>query len=461
MKLALHWFRRDLRLHDNPALSAAAATADRVLPVYILSDWTGGHAWTGPPRQEFLCGCLRALDASLLKMKGRLHIRRGRADEILRELFEQTGADGVFFNRDPDPFGWKMERRVAAMAKSLGRSVHSFKDAVIHERDEILTTSGQPYRVFTPYLRAWERAAKEFASSPRRHLRTPSDPTGADLPTLATWGLESDADIPDAGEKAARARMQRFLDGPILEYGAHRDMPAAEATSRLSQDLRFGLLSIRELHQGCTEAMKGTSGQKRKSVHTFVSELVWREFYMQILFHFPEVLETDFNPKYRNLEWRESEPDLERWRQGETGFPIVDAGMRQLHATGFLHNRLRMIVAMFLTKDLRIHWKEGEIWFMQRLVDGEISSNNGGWQWSAGTGADAAPYFRIQNPWTQTKRHDPEGAYIKSWVSELRDVPTERFFGPPPGGERLHPKYPRPVVDHAEAREAALEMFKR
>lgn len=461
MKTVIHWFRRDLRLKDNTAL-AAAAQADEVIPVYILSEWQGEHAWTGPNRQHFLCESLRELAEALSKRGGRLIVRQGRADEVLRQLLEETQAEAIYFNRDPDPYGQAMERRIEKMAQALGRAVFSSKDHVLHERDEVLTKSGGPYRVFTPYGNAWKKLPKDFERQTFPKIKTPKQLKSMDQPTLATWGLKQAdvADIIEPGEKAARQRMSRFLGGPVFDYKKQRDRPAASGTSRLSQDLRWGLLSIRELYHGCHEAMKGTSGARREGVETYLTELAWREFYMQVLFHFPKVLETEFNEKFSGLKWRNSENDLRAWQEGRTGFPIVDAGMRQLLQTGFIHNRLRMIVAMFLTKDLRIYWMSGESHFLQHLTDGEIASNNGGWQWSAGTGADAAPYFRIQNPWTQGKRFDPEGEFIRKFVPELKDVPAGKLHAPPDKGKALTAGYPPPMVDHSEARQATLKMFK-
>ena len=457
----IHWFRRDLRLTDNTALAAAAKTSSGIIPVYVLSDWKNAHEWTGPARQEFLCGCLKSLAQNLDRIGGRLVIRRGNAVDELERLATESGATAIFFNRDPDPFGCSIEIRVREMAARLGLVVHDFKDAAIHEREEILTGTGQPYRVFTPYSRAWLKADKPAPLPAIRHLKTPAGISSLPLPELAAWNLKSAAHIPEAGEKAARKRLADFLAGPIFDYAVKRDFPAAAATSGLSADLRFGTLSIREIYKKCLQASENTTVPQRKSVFTFVNELAWREFYMQILWHWPEVLGHEFNPKWRGLAWREPGPDFERWREGTTGFPIIDAAMRQLNATGFMHNRLRMIVAMFLTKDLHIDWRHGERHFMQRLVDGDIAANNGGWQWSAGTGADAAPYFRIQNPWSQTQRYDPDGAFIRKWVPELRDVAQARLMAPPHDGMALAKNYPAPMVDHAREREVTLEMYSK
>jgi deoxyribodipyrimidine photo-lyase len=255
--------------------------------------------------------------------------------------------------------------------------------------------------------------------------------------------------------------MKWFLEHGLADYATGRNALAEELTSRLSQDLRFGLLSIRELFEKCHERESELSASGKRSANKFMSELVWREFYVNILWHFPEVLDMEFNPKFRGMDWPGDLEHFDLWCAGETGFPIVDAAMRQLGQTGYMPNRARMIVAMFLTKDLLLDWRLGESYFMQKLTDGEISSNNGGWQWSAGTGADAAPYFRILNPWTQGARFDPDGEYVKKWVPELRNVPAKLLFEPPASGERLAAGYPAPIVDHARAREKALELFGR
>ena len=460
MSTAIHWFRRDLRITDNTSLAAAVSRHDAVVPVYIVSKWEGRHRWTGAPRQEFLCGCIAALAANLETKGGRLIVREGDADQALEKLVRESGAEAIYYNRDPDPFGRAMEERIAGMAGRLGVSVHAHKDHALHERDEILTGAGQPYRVFTPYARAWARLEKPKPGRAISRLRTPPEIPSDPLPTLATWGLASDAEIPPPGEAAARRRLARFLDGPVFSYGGLRDIPVSEGTSRLSQDLRHGTLSIRELFSKCREVAQKATAAQRRSVEIFINELVWREFYFQALWHWPELLDHEFLPERRGMKWKRGGDALARWRAGMTGFPIVDAGMRQLNATGFMHNRVRMIVAMFLTKDLHIDWRAGEQWFMQRLVDGEIASNNGGWQWSASTGADAAPYFRIQNPWTQTKRYDPDGDYIRRWVPELRDVPAAKFSAPPTPGLALARGYPLPIVDHAAERDHALEMYR-
>jgi len=457
MRRAIYWFRRDLRVHDNTGLRAALEAACEVVPVYLLSQWRGRHHWTGSARQEFLCGSLAVLARNIERLGGRLIIRQGAADEELAGLLAETKAEAIFFNRDPDPFGRAMEKKVTSVAAAFGATAHAFQDVAIHERDEVLTGKGEPFRVFTPYARAWRALPKPPVHAAPRRMRTPPEIPSLPLPTPAIWGLGSGADIIAPGEDAARLRLDAFLRGPILRYKDLRDIPAAGATSRLSQDLRFGLLSPREVHRRAEAARDGTDAP---GIDAYVNELIWREFYMQILWHWPHVIDSDFNPGYRNVRWYEPGPEFDAWREGRTGFPIVDAAMRQLNATGFMHNRLRMITAMFLTKDLHIHWRAGESHFMQRLVDGDIASNNGGWQWSAGTGADAAPYFRIQNPWTQSARYDPKGEFIRRWVPELRECHPAELSVPPAPGRRICRAYPPPIVDHAAERKVALTLFK-
>ncbi|MBX7207939.1 MAG: DNA photolyase family protein [Verrucomicrobiaceae bacterium] len=449
MAPVIHWFRRDLRLTDNTALHHAAE-AGSVIPAYVLSTWKREHGWTGPLRQSFLCGCLQSLAANLEHLHSRLIIRAGDAVAELEKLAVETRAAAIFFNRDPDPFGKATEVRVRAMCGRLGIRCESFKDTVLHDPDEVLTGEGQPYRVFTPYSKNWLGLPKA-GPLPRPSVLGPAPKVASlPLPAPAYWQLEpvNDPCFPLPGERAARGRMKHFVDDGILAgYAMHRDEPHGQSTSMLSQDLRFGLISIRELFQRTQRHAK------------FVQELAWREFYMAILHHWPEVLDHEFNPQWRGMAWPGTNEHFTRWREGRTGFPIVDAGMRQLLTTGLMHNRVRMIVAMFLTKDLHCDWRWGEQFFHQHLVDAEIASNNGGWQWSAGTGADAAPYFRIQNPWSQTRRYDPEARYIKHWLPELRHVPVESLVSPPSHGGSIAAGYPPPMVDHAVERERTLALF--
>jgi deoxyribodipyrimidine photo-lyase len=460
MSLAIHWFRRDLRLSDNSALLAASRAHAQILPVYILSRWKKQSLWTGPLRQQFLCNALSSLDHQLRSIGSKLTVRQGDALEELEKLLLETKACALYANRDPDPFGRLTEQRLAQLCQRLGVTLHLLKDVALHERDEVLTGAGSPFKVFTPYSRAWSKLPKPTPQAPPPAITSPEVPS-LPLPTLETWELSPPrAQLPEATEAAARKRLDAFLESSIYRYAERRDLPGTPGTSRISQDLRFGLISIRTVYQAAEKRFEKATLEERRSIQTYLNELCWREFYFQVLWHAPHVLEHEFSEPFRGMPWEHHPEHFERWCFGQTGFPIVDAGIRELQATGFMHNRVRMIVAMFLTKDLHLDWRRGEQWFMQHLLDGEIASNNGGWQWSAGTGTDAAPYFRIQNPWTQSERFDPEALYIRRWVPELAAVPAERLHKAPNPGLRFAPGYPLPIVDHARERDRSLALYK-
>ena len=463
MSTSIHWFRRDLRLTDNTALNAAAAANQQIIPAYILSTWKNRHRWTGPHRQKFLCESLASLHKDLQRAGSSLILRQGDAVERLIELLKETKATAIYANRDPDPYGRDTEKRLALELEKLGAKLYLYKDASLHERDEVLTGSKTPFRVFTPYSRAWNSLQKPTPNGVVQKL-SPVPPTikSLPLPTLDLWNisLEEGVVLPAAGEAHARSRLGKFLDEGIFNYASARDIPSLDGTSRISQDLRFGLLSIREVFARVQERLKGATSEQRRSLQIFINELCWREFYHQVLWFKPEVLTHEYSEAYRGLPWLQDSESFSRWREALTGFPIVDAGMRQLRKTGFMHNRVRMIVAMFLTKDLHLDWRMGEQWFMQQLLDGEIAANNGGWQWSAGTGTDAAPYFRIQNPWTQSSRFDGDAEYIKRWIPELTGVPAARLHQPPAPGMRLVRDYPLPMLDHSRERDIALAIYK-
>lgn len=458
----IHWFRRDLRIADNASLNSAADSKLPLIPLYITSEWRNAHHWTGPNRQHFLCGSLAALAKNLETLNGRLIIRQGDAVAELRKIIRESNAVALHFQSSPDPYGKTVETAVSRLCEELGVKCHIHADAALHGPGEVLTQSGQPYRVFTPYFRNWETLAKPSPLAKPKPFQTPAHISSLPLPTVANWGVEiPSAEILEPGERAARERLKHAISGKIKNYAADRDFPAVGGTSRISQDLRHGLISIRTVYAECLKAKTAADIAGKAGIDTFIKELAWREFYFAILHNFPNVLHEEFNADWRGLPWDEPGENFEAWKNGLTGFPIVDAGMRELLATGFMHNRVRMITAMFLTKDLHIDWKLGESWFMQQLVDGEIASNNGGWQWSAGTGADAAPYFRIQNPWSQTAKYDPDGIYIKRWIPELAKVHPSRFLEPPKDGQPLAAGYPLPCVDHKAERERTLGIFNR
>jgi deoxyribodipyrimidine photo-lyase len=461
-KIGIHWYRRDLRMADHKILRAASQACAAVCPVYVVATRRQPQAWTGPNRQQFLCDSLAALAADLPTIGGRLIVRHGAPVEVLRQLISETGAQAVYFQTDPDPHGHAVEMAVAGLCRELGVAVHAMHDVSLHAPEAVLTGAGNPYRVFTPYARNWLAAAKEAPVPTVGALHTPPHLRSDPLPTLAEWGLPQPASgILRAGERAAGERLTDALEHRLGCYHAQRDLPAVAGTARISQDLRFGALSIRSIYAKVATAHDAAAPAQRRGYQTFLNELAWREFYFAILRHFPEVLEVEFAPQWRGLPWAEPDAKLGAWQLGRTGFPIIDAGMRELLATGHMHNRARMLTAMFLTKDLHYDWRLGEAWFMQHLVDGEIAANNGGWQWSAGTGADAAPYFRIQNPWTQTARFDPQGSYIKRWVPELAALPAQRFLSPPADRRPIAPDYPLPILDHNAERQRTLAIFQR
>lgn len=458
----IHWFRRDLRISDNLALGHAAKSDLPLVPVYVLSDWKKTHTWTGPNRQHFLCESLASLSRNLETLGASLIIRQGNAVSALRELIQESGAVELHYNEDPDPFGKNVEIKVQALCKELGVRCVGHHDAALHRPDEILTLSGTPYRVYTPFSKNWLSLSKNSPILKPKSLRSAPPLKTLPLPTVKTWGLKlPTAELRIAGEKAARERLKQAIHSKIHLYSDQRNFPAIAGTSRISQDLRYGLISIRTVYAEAMKAHSAADLKSRSNIDIFIKELAWREFYFAILRFFPNVLDEEFNADWRDLPWDEPGERFELWKDGRTGFPIVDAGMRELKATGFMHNRVRMITAMFLTKDLHIDWKQGESWFMQNLVDGEIGSNNGGWQWSAGTGADAAPYFRIQNPWTQTARYDPQGIYIKRWIPELANAHPAQFQEPPKPGLPIAKGYPLPCVDHKTERDRTLAIFKK
>ncbi len=461
-RTVIHWFRRDFRIADNTSLHAATKTGLPVIPVYFLSQWRGVHAWTGPKRQHFLCENLRSLEKNLETLDGRLIVRCEDPVEGLERLIRAHHVAAVHFNEDPDPFGKATELKVRELCGRLGVECHGHHDATLHSPGEVLTQSAQPYRVYTPYSKNWLSQTKSRPLPKASPLATPAGIVSEPLPSVSHWGWETPGcQLVEPGERAARERLKQAIAHKVRDYAAKRDFPSLDGTSRISQDLRFGLISIRTVYAEAMKAHSSADPAGRKGIETFIKELAWREFYFAILHFYPEVLDHEFNPEWRGLPWDEPGANFEAWKQGRTGFPIVDAGMRELLETGHMHNRVRMITAMFLTKDLHIDWKLGESFFMQNLIDGEIASNNGGWQWSAGTGADAAPYFRIQNPWSQTLRYDPEGIYIKRWVPELKNVHPSRFLEAPKDGRPIANAYPLPCVNHHEERDRTLAIFKR
>jgi deoxyribodipyrimidine photo-lyase len=465
MNTTIWWIRRDLRLADNRALDGALEAGEQVVPVFVLDPVLLSSPYTGDKRIAFLYDGLRALDADLRDRGSYLLLRRGDPREVLTALTRELDAAALYAEADVSPYA---RRRDAGIGESL--PVHLVDGLTIHPPEAVHKDDGGPYIVYSYYSRAWKSLplpqAGELTEAPNvintpRHLESIEIPDSPSLPGSVPFV---------AGEREGQRLLEDFVAGAIDGYADRRDRVDLDGTSRLSPYLRFGMLSARRAAVAALEAEERSGGAgARLGAQTWLGELIWREFYISILHHFPEVRQHAFREAYRDIPW-ENDPDaFAAWQAGCTGYPIVDAAMRQLAATGWMHNRARMIVASFLTKDLLIDWRWGERHFMQHLIDGDPASNNGGWQWSAGTGTDAAPYFRIFNPVLQGQKHDPEGAYIRRWVPELADV-DDRYIHMPwtmpdavqeRSGCRLGADYPAPIVDHSEARERALAAYKR
>jgi deoxyribodipyrimidine photo-lyase len=450
------WHRRDLRVSDNTALSCASDP----LPLFVLDDEVLGHA--SPPRVAFLLDALRSLREDYRELGGDLLVERGNPREILPRLADEHGADAVLWNRDYSPLGRERDEEVGDALAEAGVGAETFADAVLHEPDEIFTNAGDPYSVFTYYHRKWEDRDKGAPRGKPDRIRAPE--TGA-IPTLDELGFgHPEAEVPDAGTDEARSLLDGFLADDVYAYDESRDYPALDCTSRLSAHLKFGTVGVREVWRATERAKQDADDEdERESVEEFQAQMAWREFYTQVLYHNPDVITENYKEYENEIGWRNDEDEIRAWKEGETGYPIVDAGMRQLRDEGYMHNRVRMIVASFLTKDLLVDWRVGYDHFRERLVDHDTANDNGGWQWAASTGTDAQPYFRIFNPMTQGERYDEDAEYIKRHVPELRDAPADDIHAwhelTQDERDEVAPEYPAPIVSHSERREEALEMF--
>ena len=459
------WMRRALRVQDHLALSEAAKGSGAVIPVVTLS--RDERYRDDGPRRMFLRGAMANLDESLRSLGSRLFVLQGDPEHELPALASRVGAAAVHATRTYDPVSRARDERIKRSLAQAGTQFVPYKDAVLFEEMEILAGSNAPYRVFTPYKRAWLGRAAEIPLPlpPLRSLRSPGSVAGAtrlaDVPGFARADRAG-------GETAARRSMERFLRTGLLRYGERRDLLAVDGTSRLSQHLAVGTLSIRTLYHGVADAMSRADLNGRASAATYLSELIWREFYSTIVCNYPHVVRGAFRPEFDRIAWSRSRSHRDAWCEGHTGYPIVDAAMRQLNTEGWMHNRARMIVASFLTKDLHIHWMHGERYFFDRLIDADIASNNGGWQWTAGTGTDASPWFRIFNPVSQARRFDPDGAYVRQYLPALAGVPPGRIHEPwlmtaseqQASGVVPGTSYPRPIVDHDAERRVTLDLFR-
>ncbi|MEM1246592.1 MAG: deoxyribodipyrimidine photo-lyase [Acidobacteriota bacterium] len=453
-----HWFRSDLRIDDNTALRAAAEDAEQLHLVFLLDPALLSTTRQGAARRAFLEKSLEAL-AELLAEQGQvLHVEAGSAVEVMRRLQQQHGFDRVTWNRDYSPYAKARDAKVRSALEALGARVETFKDRVVFESDEILTLDGRPYSVYTPYRRAWERRLEETLESEPvlGELPPPVEATAAG--EIRVEGAEAPPHgLPEAGPRAAEAMLESFLESRAGNYDEGRNEVAGDGSSRLSAHLRFGALSPRTCVRHALEARE--AGGRSEGLQAWMQQIVWRDFYHAVLDANPHVIRRANKPEFSRLAWENDRELFDAWCEGRTGFPLVDAGMRELNATGFMHNRARMVVASFLTKDLLIDWRWGEKYFMHKLIDGDPANNNGGWQWAASTGTDAQPYFRIFNPVSQSKKFDADGEYIRRWVPELEGASTPAVHEP--WKRPLETQdYPQPVVDHSERRNRALEMYK-
>ena len=425
--VTIFWFRRDLRLSDNAGLYHALRS-DNVVPVFIFNtDILDDLQDKQDKRVVFINDALLFMQQALIKTGSSLHVLHGKPLECFRQLIEIYPIATVYTNHDYEPYAQERDKTIAAFLNEKGITFHSYKDQVIFEKNEVVKDNKEPYTVYTPYSRKWKEKLNDFYLKPY-----PTEKYFGNFLKQAPIAIPSLADI---GFK----EIAYNIPAPVLDeniartYDETRNYPAISGTTRLSVHLRFGTISIRKL-----------AAEAKELNEQLLNELIWREFYQMILWHFPHVVAGSFKKEYDNIQWRNNEQEFEKWCKGETGYPIVDAGMRELNATGYVHNRVRMIVSSFLTKDLLIDWRWGEAYFAEKLLDYDLAANNGGWQWAAGSGCDAAPYFRIFNPTLQTEKFDPQHLYIKKWVPEYDSL-----------------SYPPPVVDHKAAKERCLAAYRK
>jgi deoxyribodipyrimidine photo-lyase len=462
MSIAIWWIRRDLRLSDNQALQAAIARAEVVIPVFILDPKLLNSPYAAQKRIAFLFDGLRALDQQLRRRGSVLIVRQGNPEDELHTIVIETGARAIFAEADISPYAIE---RDSSVKQEL--PLRLIPGVTIHPVENVHKSDGTPYTIFTPYRRMWQKL-------PWPGKPYPAPERLSTLPPILNLGVpdkpaQSAGAMFPAGETEARRRLDLFCNSTLYQYAEDRNRLDLDGTSRISPYLRFGMLSARQAawanHQADEQAGDAIS---LNGVESWMNELIWREFFASILYHYPFVRETAFRQNMREINWQDNEASFSAWAEGCTGFPVVDAGMRQMKATGWMHNRARMITASFLTKDLLINWQAGERYFMKHLLDGDPASNNGGWQWVAGTGMDAAPYFRIFNPVLQGKKYDPQGTYVRQWLPELVAVPDEYIHTPWEMPMEVQKKlgcvigkdYPAPIIDRSKARERLNAVYR-
>ena len=467
------WLRKDLRLSDRPSLTAAVEAGAPVIPVYVLDDETPGAWKPGGASRWWLAQSLRSLESALQAAGSKLILRRGEGIAALSALAEETGAKTIFFTRGYEPYRRPLEARLQDELSKAGVECRRFGGHILFEPEKIANNSGDPFRVYTPFFKAVSVRDLPRAPLPApKSLPAPSKWPRSDR--LEDWGLEPAKpawasglrESWAAGEQAARKRLLLFIENMLRGYRDRRNIPGVDGTSRLSPHLAFGEIGPHQIWRAVLTAAEEAG--RHDMGEPYLREIVWREFSYHLLFHFPSLPEKAFRPEFDAFPWAKTKPDSVRaWEQGRTGYPIVDAGMRQLWQTGWMHNRVRMIAASFLIKHLLVPWQTGEAWFWDTLVDADLASNAASWQWVAGSGADAAPYFRIFNPVLQGQKFDPDGDYVREFCPELSKLPASLIHKPweaesdllAGAGVRLGETYPKPLVDHAEARKRALAAF--
>ncbi len=421
MKISIFWFRRDLRLEDNTALYSAISDNKNILPVFIFDESILNELETNDPRVNFIYNTLLGMNKELEKYNSSIKILKGKIETVWESLIQNYKIDTVFINKDYEPYTIKRDKKIEELLSRKGIRLQAFKDQVIHEEFDVMKADRTPYTVFTPYKNKWLSLYTTKEIKPKITFEN-FHKENYIFPSLQSLGF-SESNI----------KIKAFNISDLNNYAETRNFPALDTTSYLGPHLRFGTISIRQI-----------ISQLKKPNDVFLSELIWREFFMQILFHFPKIITNNFRSKYDGITWRNNKNDFEKWCLGETGYPLVDAGMRQLNKTGYMHNRVRMVTASFLCKHLLIDWRLGEAYFAKKLLDFDLASNNGNWQWVSGTGSDSAPYFRIFNPIEQLKKFDASGTYTKTWLPELK---TGNYILPP-------------IVDHKFARARALKTYK-
>ena len=471
-ELVLFWHRRDLRIRDNLGLMAARDRTSKVIGIFCLDSGILDGDDIAPARVTYMIGSLAELQESYSSAGSELLILQGKPDEAIPQLASALGAAAVYWNRDVEPYSRARDTAVASAlkAKDIERCTQ-FWDQLLNDPDSIRTGSGEPYRVYTPFWRNWiEQPKAEPVGAPENMTGLSQDEKAIanksgsiELPSAKDLGYEWENELLLApGEAAAAAKLEEFCDGQraIAEYDEQRDFPAIPGTSTLSAALKFGTIGIRSVWAAATEAYgQARSDETHENIRTWQQELAWREFYQGVMYFFPELAKGPYRDHFKDFPWDNNEDHFQAWCEGKTGYPIVDAAMRQLNTTGWMHNRCRMIVASFLTKDLIINWQWGEKYFLQKLYDGDLSANNGGWQWSASSGMDPKP-LRIFNPASQAKKYDPEAEYIREWLPEIRHLDTGVLIsGNIPEQALAGTDYPMPIVNHKERQAEFKERY--